>query len=56
MSVNNHEKIVHDDTEEEVKIEEVKENSLGFDYASSNEYYSPHTGGKDWFTESVNCE
>ena len=32
--------------EEEVKIEEMEENSLGLDYASSDNYYSPQVAGE----------
>ena len=39
--------------EEEVKIEEVEENSLGLDYASSNEYYSPQVAGELRLIEDV---
>ena len=42
--------------EEEVKIEEVEENSLGLDYASSNEYYSPQVVGELRLIKDVpNC-
>ena len=38
---------------EEVKIEEVEENSLGLNYASSNEYYSPQVVGELRLIEDV---
>ena len=39
--------------EEEVKIEEVEENSMGLDYASSNKYYSPQVAGELRLIEDV---
>ena len=39
--------------EEEVKIEEVEENSLGLDYALSNKYYSPRVVGELRLIEDI---
>ena len=39
--------------EEEVKIEDVEENSMGLEYASSNNYYSPQVAGELHLIEDV---